>query len=165
MDIRKTKNEDIHRIMEIYEKARKYMRLNGNPTQWPDGYPSLELIKNDIKRTNSYVCVEKDEIIGTFYFGIEIENTYLKIYGGKWLNDDQYGVIHRIAVDGHQKGIASYCIDWCYEKTKNIRIDTHRDNIPMQKVLTKNGFEYCGIIYLENGDERIAFQKCVVKTE
>ena len=30
----------------------------------------------------------------------------------------------------------------------------------LQKALAKYGFEYCGIIYLEDGDERIAFQKC-----
>jgi RimJ/RimL family protein N-acetyltransferase len=41
----------------------------------------------------------------------------------------------------------------------NLKIDTHRDNIPMQKVLKRNGFSECGIIYIENGDERIAFQK------
>lgn len=41
----------------------------------------------------------------------------------------------------------------------NIRIDTHRNNIPMQKTLIKNGYRVCGTIYLENGDERIAFQK------
>ena len=39
------------------------------------------------------------------------------------------------------------------------QIDTHKDNIPMQRVLLRNGFVYCGIIHLENGDERIAYQK------
>jgi hypothetical protein len=29
----------------------------------------------------------------------------------------------------------------------------------MQKCLIRNGFKYCGIIYLESGAERIAFQK------
>ena len=42
---------------------------------------------------------------------------------------------------------------------ESIRIDTHRDNIPMQKMLNKNGFIYCGIIYLLDGKERFAFEK------
>ena len=29
----------------------------------------------------------------------------------------------------------------------------------MQRVILKNGFTYCGIIHLKNGDERLAYQK------
>ena len=29
----------------------------------------------------------------------------------------------------------------------------------MQKALKRNGFEKCGIIYLDNGDPRIAYEK------
>jgi hypothetical protein len=29
----------------------------------------------------------------------------------------------------------------------------------MQKLLSKLGYTYCGLIYLEDGAERIAFQK------
>jgi GNAT superfamily N-acetyltransferase len=159
MEIRKTKYSDTSRILEIYEKARQYMEENGNPTQWIKGYPSKELIESDIRSKKSYVCLENEEIIGTFYFEIGVEKTYLEIFEGKWLNEKEYGVIHRIAVDGHQKGIATYCINWCYEKCRNLRIDTHRNNKPMQRVLGKNGFKYCGIIYIENGDERVAYQK------
>jgi RimJ/RimL family protein N-acetyltransferase len=41
----------------------------------------------------------------------------------------------------------------------NIRIDTHRDNAIMQHLLEKNGFVKCGIIYVEDGSPRIAYQK------
>jgi len=41
----------------------------------------------------------------------------------------------------------------------NIRIDTHKDNRIMQHNIEKHGFTYCGIIYLANGDERLAYQK------
>ena len=41
----------------------------------------------------------------------------------------------------------------------NIRIDTHRDNRIMRHNIEKHGFAYCGIIYLANGDERLAYQK------
>jgi RimJ/RimL family protein N-acetyltransferase len=159
MDIRKTKFSDIPEIMAIYKKAKAYMIENGNPTQWKNGYPNKELVESDIRANKSYVCIDNNEIVGIFYFEIGIEKTYLKINEGEWLNDKEYGVIHRIAVNGHQKGIATYCINWCYEKCRNIRIDTHRNNKPMQKSLEKNGFKYCGIIYLEDGDERIAYQK------
>ena len=67
--------------------------------------------------------------------------------------------MHRIAVLRHGKGVVDFCINECFKVFPNLKIDTHRDNIPMQKVLKRNGFCYCGIIYLESGDERLAFQK------
>ena len=61
-----------------------------------------------------------------------------------------------------EKGTASLCIEWCLKESGgDLRIDTHRDNIPMQKLLEKNGFVQCGIIHLSNGDERIAYEKVV----
>lgn len=50
-------------------------------------------------------------------------------------------------------------LDYCFALCSNIRIDTHRDNKIMQHNLSKHGFTYCGIIYLANGDERLAYQK------
>jgi len=86
------------------------------------------------------------------------DSTYTKI-NGAWLSDAPYSVIHRIARAKNAKGIGAFCINWCLEKAKNIRIDTHKDNAPMLKLLDNLGFTYCGIIWLENGDERLAFQK------
>ncbi len=95
-----------------------------------------------------------------FFYKFGDDPTYKTVYEGKWLNAEPYGVIHRIAVKSHRRGVASFCFSWCVSKGKNIKIDTHRDNIPMQKSLAKNGFSYCGIIHLENGDERLAYQIC-----
>lgn len=35
----------------------------------------------------------------------------------------------------------------------------------MQHLLDKNGFKYCGIVYVEDGTERIAYQKVVNNTK
>ncbi|WP_159436164.1 hypothetical protein [Anaerosalibacter sp. Marseille-P3206] len=40
-------------------------------------------------------------------------------------------------------------------------VESHKENIPMQNFLKKAGFQYCGIIYLENSDKRIAFEKII----
>ena len=62
---------------------------------------------------------------------------------------------------GRVKGAGSFCIRWCAEHSQgDLRIDTHRNNLPMQHVLGKLGFETCGIIHLADGDERIAFEIC-----
>jgi hypothetical protein len=159
MEIRLTSLEELDTVMAIYDHARQYMRQNGNHNQWIDGYPSIELITKDIEEKRSYVCIEDNRIEGVFCFTIGIDSTYLKIYEGEWLNDRSYGVVHRIASASHKKGVASFCLDWCYEQCQNIRIDTHEDNSVMHNLLLKNGYERCGIIYLESGAPRVAYQK------
>ena len=158
MTIRKTTHSDLDAIMEIYAHARAYMKENGNPNQWHDNHPPQEIIENDIAQENSYVCTNDNEILAVFYFNAEEDATYNKI-DGKWLNDEPYGVVHRIARGPNGKGTGAFCLNWCCERQKNIRIDTHRDNMQMLALLERLGFVYCGIIWLANGDERLAYQK------
>jgi len=159
MEIRNTELTDLDKVMEIYDHARQYMREHGNMNQWINGYPKIEMITEDIKERSSYVCLDDGQIVGVFRFTLGTDPTYINIYEGKWMNDAPYGVVHRIASVSHKNGVASYCLYWCFDKCNNIRIDTHRDNFVMQNLLIKNGFSYCGIIYLEDGAERLAYQK------
>ena len=159
MNIRKSIPSDLFIIMEIYEKARSFMKDNNNETQWVDGYPSKELILKDIASQKSYVCVDKGAVIAVFYYAVEIDDTYLVIENGNWLNEDVYGVVHRLAVAEHQKGVASFCVKFAFENCRNLRVDTHNNNLPMRNGLIKLGFRECGTIYISSGDARIAFQK------
>jgi len=159
MIIRKAIRSDIDEVMEIYASARAFMREAGNATQWGSGYPTRQIIESDIDSECGFVVLENGEIVGAFFFRIGIDPTYIKIYDGEWLSDDEYGVIHRIALKYRGRGIADFIYNHCFSIINNLKIDTHRDNLPMQKSLAKNGFKYCGVIYLENGDERIAYQK------
>ncbi len=162
MNIRQTKLEDIDFVMKIYDYARDFMAGHGNGNQWINGYPSVELITSEIEKGHSYVCEDDEgEIVGTFCYIEGIDHTYLHIYDGEWLNDEPYAVIHRMASNGKQKGISSECLKWSFSKCHNIRIDTHRDNIVMQNILKKHGFVPCGIIFIDNGTERLAFQKVI----
>ena len=159
MEIRLAKREELDRIMGIYDDARRYMRENGNSEQWAGGYPSRDVIENDMGNGFCHVCVDGDEILGVFCYFFGEDPTYRVIEDGAWTNDRPYGVIHRIAVAAHRRGVASACFAWCYDACGNLKIDTHHDNIPMQRSLEKNGFVRCGIIHLANGDPRIAYQK------
>ncbi len=161
MKIRKSALSDIDEILIIYEFAKKYMRKNGNNTQWNDSYPSRSIIENDIRNNNSYCIIGDDgNINATFMFSIGKEPTYDKIYDGEWINNNmKYGVIHRIASDGKIKSVFSNILDFCIKKYPNIRIDTHKDNKKMIELLYYHNFNYCGIIYVEDGSERLAFQQ------
>lgn len=159
MKIRKVSVDELERVMEIYEAARAYMKENGNPTQWGDDYPPRELIFSDIERGCCYACEEDGEIWGVFYYCREEDPTYQTIYDGAWLNDAPYGVLHRIAVTKHGHGVAAHCFDFCFSDCQNLKLDTHLDNIPMQRALAKNGFVRCGTVYLETGEALLAYQK------
>lgn len=156
--IRKTVIGDLPELGRIYTTARTFMRSHGNPTQWI-GYPTDEILMNDISSSNSYVVTYGGEICGTFAFFLTPDPTYSVIENGKWLNNEPYGTIHRIASDGTQKGLLKFVTEYCSSVIKNIRIDTHSDNTVMQNALHKLGFEKCGIIHLRDGSPRIAYQK------
>ena len=158
MKIQRAAPAQLPQILKIYEAARAYMREQGNPEQWKDGYPEEALITSDIERGNLYLCCEGEELLGVFYYAEEDDPTYRYIEGN-WLNADPYGVVHRIAVASHKKGVASFCFAYAFSRCRNLKIDTHKDNLPMQRALAKNGFVPCGVIYLENGEARLAFQK------
>jgi hypothetical protein len=164
MNIRQAKMSDLAAIMELYAYARDFMKENGNPSQWKDLYPSKALIESDIKKKECFVGVDLNGSIRcVFAFIIGSDSTYDYIEDGQWLNEDLYGTIHRIASDGIIKDVFSQCINFCSERIDNIRIDTHRDNKIMQHQIMKNGFEKCGIIYVEDGSERIAYHLTMSK--
>lgn len=159
MKIRKTTMADLGILLDLYKNARIFMAAHNNPTQWGNSYPAQALLESDILEGCSYVCEEHGKIIAAFYYRFGTDDTYRKIYNGQWLDDAPYGVVHRITSDGTIKGTASFCLDWALSQCSSVRIDTHRDNHIMQRLLQKNGFTRCGIIYLEDGSERIAYQK------
>lgn len=164
MEIRHSTEQDFDRIMKIYAYARKFMAEHGNPNQWgPTCWPPEDLIHEDIRLGDSYVCLDDEgRVVGTFYYicGKDIEPTYKKIDDGDWIDDSPYGVVHRVAGDGSVKGIGSFCVNWAYEQCGHLRIDTHGDNIVMQNMLKKLGFTHCGTIYVhEDNNPRLAYEK------
>ena len=161
MKIRKSILSDIPVMQQIFCQAKEKMRASGNMYQWTDGYPSDDVLTEDIKRGYSYVVeCEDGHIIATFVLAICEDPTYKHIYEGAWIDNEQfYGTIHRIASCNGVHGVMTEVLAWAFNQIDNIRIDTHRDNIPMRHLLKKHGFTYCGIIYLLNGDERLAYQK------
>jgi hypothetical protein len=155
--IRKAEWEDLPRILEIYAYARDFMEKTGNPNQWKKTNPPRETLEADIKAGNLYV-VEADGIHGVFAYFTEPDPTYAYIEDGAWLDDSPYGTIHRIAGDG-SGGVFRAVLSFVQKINPHVRIDTHEDNMVMQHVLAKHDFVRCGIIYLANGEPRIAFEK------
>lgn len=158
--IRTANSGDLDRVLDIYDKARIFMREQGNHKQWVGGYPQEDVLRQDMEKNSLYVVEsEEGQILAVYYAAIEEDPTYNEIEGGQWLNDEAYAVIHRIATAERRKGLAAEIFRHVLKKAGNLRIDTHEDNIPMRRLLEKEGFTRCGVIYLANGDPRIAYHK------
>ena len=160
VSIRQAELMDLDAIMPLFDAARSFMAKNGNPNQWINGYPERELIESEILQGNCYVCKDKDgHIRATFCFIAGEDTSYKRIEKGRWLNNAPYATLHRLASDGTLSGVADSCLEWCFQHTDNLRVDTHQDNKVLQHILQKHGFTYCGIIYVSNGTPRLAYQK------
>ncbi len=168
--IRHAVTSDVPRMLEIYSFARAFMAEHGNPRQWGmTGWPPREVLEKDVAAGKSYVCEAEGRVAGTFYFdaGPHVERSYDDITDGAWLGEKKYGeagntygVVHRLASDGSVKGVGTFCLDYAYDQSRHLRVDTHPDNAVMQALLEKLGFVRCGIVHAaEDDDPRIAYEK------
>lgn len=165
MEFRKATLSDTSSILEIIRQAQAYLKSQGI-NQWQNNYPTMETIRKDIENQNSYVLIKDGFILGTVAVSFDGEKTYEKIYEGEWKTNQPYAVVHRIALREEYKGqgLSSVIMDrieaMCRERgVYSIKVDTHEENLSMQRSLQKCGFEYCGVIYLTDYSKRIAFEK------
>ncbi len=166
MKIRKTEEKDIKDIVGIMNQAKSYMKEHGIP-QWQGEYPNEVDVQMDIDEHGG-VCVIEDGEVVAYSFVLQYQDPNYSYIEGKWLNDEPYVVIHRTCVKDTMKGkgVASLFVEYaqgiCIENgIHDIRVDTHEKNLSMQRMLEKNGFIKTGIIYVEDGSPRYAYQKRV----
>ena len=169
MIFEKTTMEEIDAIIRIVSDARSRIGSLGID-QWQCGYPSRDVIAEDIFAGRSYVARDDDgSICAVFTVIFDGEPTYDKIFDGAWASEGRnYLAVHRIAVSGEKLrcGAASRSMTFVETMAKEmgrsgVRIDTHEGNVPMRAMLERNGYVHCGSIYLETGEHRVAYEKLV----
>lgn len=156
--IRKATPTDLDAVLSVYRSARAFMAASGNPTQWGSTYPTVDLLEEDIRLSRLYVDTQNGRVCGAFMFALGDDPTYSYIENGAWLDSSLYGTIHRVASDGTVPGVLQRCLAFCRSRHPHLRIDTHADNHVMQTRLDGAGFTCCGIIYVEDGSPRIAYE-------
>lgn len=166
---RKASKTDTAFLMNIIKQAQADLKAQG-VDQWQNGYPNEQTIQADISSGTSYVLLADGDIVGTACISFDGEPSYDKIYGGSWLSDYRYAVIHRIAVasavkrNGFASALMLKALTLCSESgIKSIRADTHEKNTAMQGLLRKNQFTHCGTIYLSDGSSRIAYERLILE--
>jgi ribosomal protein S18 acetylase RimI-like enzyme len=170
MKIQHSTLDHIPAIMEIIQEVKNHL-ASLHIDQWQNGYPNAEQIENDIKNGESYVVLnEENQIIATSMFTTNKEPTY-KIISGKWKVDETevYGVVHRMAIKNECRklGLATLLFNEFHQQLKNrniqsLKIDTHEENLGMQGLIKKLGYQYCGIIYTNYNAKRLAFEKIIL---
>ena len=169
MTFEKTNLKELDAITQIVSDARSRIGRLGID-QWQCGYPNREIIEEDIRRGCSYVVRDDDgSLCGVFAVIDDGEPVYDNIFDGKWRTvGDNYLAVHRIAVSSEKlrRGVASSAMKFAEEMAKtqgreSVRIDTHQGNAPMRAMLERNGYVHCGSVYLETGEHRVAYEKCL----
>lgn len=170
MKIRLSKTEDIPNILTIIDDAKAYL-ASQKIDQWQNGYPNAAQVENDIKKGESYVVVnDENQVMATSMFTTRKEPTYKKIIDDNWIvsEDEKYGVVHRMAIkkEFRKYGLATFMfhefhLQLLEKNIKSLKIDTHEENIGMQSLIKKLGYQYCGIIYTSYGAKRLAFEKVI----
>lgn len=167
MNIRRTTPADLPAIERLYEAARASLREMG-VDQWQTGnYPSAKDAETDMTAGTSYVLEDAGEVLGVACIAFGREPTYETVFEGGWeASPAEYGFLHRIAIAPRAKGknAAGLFFDELKRQAREreitvLRCDTHRDNLPMQHALQKNGFVRRGVIFVEDGSERLAFEQ------
>ena len=155
--IRPATMEDMPRILAIYAGARTFMRERGNPGQWGENKPAPEQLLIDMGRGELFVIVDNSGVIHGCFALIGGEDPTYSHIEGAWRSSIPYGTLHRVAGDG-TGGVFAACAAFARERYDHLRVDTHRDNAPMRRVIEENRFTCCGIIDQADGSPRLAFE-------
>lgn len=142
--------EDMEDILRITADAKHGLKKFG-VDQWQGPYPEACDFEADISRGENFVVLHGDEICAFFTVASRPEKTYDDIRDGRWSSEKPYCVIHRLAVGKEWRGteMAVKTLRFAEERCRElgldyIRVDTHRKNKPMQRLLRENGYGYRG---------------------
>ena len=167
MIFRKADFSELPVIWDILQQAIEQRKQDGSE-QWQDGYPNEQTIHNDITNGYAYVLVDNHVIIAyaAIIFGVDPAYNYLR---GRWLTNDDYVAIHRVATSNASKGkgVATHLFkiieDLCIaQNVHSIKVDTNFDNAPMLRILDKLNYTYCGEIFFR-GAPRKAYEKVIAR--
>lgn len=157
MTVRKAKEADLDAVLRIYATARAFMRKTGNQTQWQGNHPPKDMLCDDIARGRLFVLEEDGALHGVFALYADGDPVYDTL-GATWLNDLPHAALHRVASGGERHGVLRACVEYALSICRNLKIDTHKDNVVMQSALGKLGFTACGVGDIPGVGERILYQ-------
>lgn len=150
MEIQIPRQEDIPQILEILAHGRQY-QLNLGFTQWPEGYPSREIVELDLSLGRGRKIVEQGEIIAYVVIDVNGDPEYDAAPHLWSVNARPYAAIHRLALSPiiRGKGLSVPILelvgeDACKSGVRILRAETGLLNLPMQHALKSAGYSRRG---------------------
>lgn len=155
--IRKATKADIDPILELTKACAKHMVSKGI-FQWNDRYPSRSAFENDVERSELYVLLKNNKVIGTVVCSTRMDDEYIPI---QWLTtNDKNLYIHRLAVHPNYQGqgCAQQLMDFAeaYAEAQffnSVRLDTFSQNTRNQKFYKQRGYQRLGHIFFPKQSE------------
>ncbi len=151
---RRAEERDLEAILRIMDEAKAYLRESG-VDQWQNGYPNREAVLADMAAGRGWVfdCVDDGCLAGYECISMEPEACYPGIDGAWLTGGENYAVIHRTMAAAKYRGtrLATEMFSFAEELAAgmgraSVRVDTHRDNKPMNRLCEKRGYKYCGVV-------------------
>ena len=165
MELRLASEDDREIILKIYDDGSKKLKSLGLDQWQGQDKPNLDNFKDLIDNNNIFVLEDHGKVVSTviiYDFDVDYENNL----DGTWQSPKPYVALHRIGTleserkKGYGRRVIEMSESYARENNfKSVRIDTHRGNKDMQKLLSSLSYKYVGIVYLGGKNERLAFEK------
>lgn len=165
--LRQSKLDDLPSIVQIINDAKESLQERGID-QWQQGYPNEEVLKQDIQENISYALILDSEVVGVATLQQGYDKNFQEMLSGSWSDESEvtYSTIHRLSIAADHRGehlctvmIQQLLTISYYLGYKDVRTDTHPDNLALQHIVTENGFNEKGTIKMdEDQDVRKAYQ-------
>ncbi|TRO67440.1 GNAT family N-acetyltransferase [Christiangramia sabulilitoris] len=155
--IRKAAKKELPNIKLLTEACAEAM-INKGIFQWNQHYPSLERLREDIRKDELYVLLTGQKIVGIIVITPDKDKEYEHVDWRSKTENSLY--IHRLAThpDHWGKGYARKLMDFAetYARTHNfesVRLDTFSRNSRNQRFYEDRGYQRLGNIYFPKQSE------------
>ncbi|MBR0161027.1 MAG: tRNA (guanosine(37)-N1)-methyltransferase TrmD [Oscillospiraceae bacterium] len=161
--------EDLPAIFAMRDYARESLRRH-HVDQWQGEYPSDKLLVSDIADGEGYVIVHGEDVAAYFVLTMREEPDYELIRDGKWTPDLLSCNIHRAMVGERYRGtgVSSAMFAFAEDLTRAmgrrcVRLDTHKDNKAMLKLMRDCGYRYRGNVSISAEPGHETLRRCFEK--
>lgn len=151
--IRQATPQDIDAIADILQQSVPLMQAAGN-RQWDGEYPNRRRFLDDIAAGTLYVTEAEGAVAGFVCANTELPPEYDAV---PWQTSGAAMALHRMAVSPQfrGRGLALELVRSCETLGKAqgfdcIHTDTNSKNAPVNALLNKLGYRFCGTITLRD---------------
>lgn len=151
---RKATYVDIDECLDLAYFANQLMLKRNNP-QWSMGYPTADILKEDVDNNQLIVVLEQDEIVGMMAL-VKGKDPLYEEYD--FWTPGKYFSVHRVISkrSGLGRKLLNLAIDEAIKQGANVRIDTHVKNLNMQSLIESCGFKRVGLVDQNYTDHTLA---------